>query len=118
MNVNELATCPAATVRRRVRRLRTAGYLALLLGLGGAGFAYWRGTSADDLPVDGSLIGYTKVETRQVELMYGQQGLLMEHVREELKQPGTQMFLIAAAAAAVAGGCFYVARLLASNEED
>ena len=37
---------------------------------------------------------------------------------EELKQPGTQMFLIAAAAAAVAGGCFYVARLLASNEED
>jgi hypothetical protein len=87
-----------------------AGTLVLLLGLGGAGVVYWQGTRAGGAPEDESMIGYSKIETRQMEMMYGKLGLLMENLKEDLQQPANQAFLIAAAAAALAGGCFYLAR--------
>ena len=115
MNEHEPAPETPAARRRRARRFRVAGMLVLLLGLGGAGVVYWRGTRAGEAPVDDSLIGYSKIETRQMEIMYGKQGLLLEDLKEDLRQPGNQAFLLAAAAAALAGGCFYLARLWAED---
>jgi hypothetical protein len=46
----------------------------------------------------------------------GNQGELIEDWLNDLKQPGTQAIIIAAAAVKIAGGCFYFARLL--DDED
>jgi hypothetical protein len=42
----------------------------------------------------------------------GHQTVLIEEWGRNLKRPGTQAIIVVAAAALVAGGCFYVARLL------
>jgi len=109
MNENKPAPETPVFVNRWVRRLRVAGALVLLLGLGGAGAVYWEGTRAGDAPEDESMIGFSKRETRQMEMMYGTQGLLMENVKEDLQQPGNQALLIVAAAAMLGVGCFYLA---------
>jgi hypothetical protein len=115
MNEHEPARKTPVSMSRWVRRFRVTGALVLLLGLGGAGLVYWRGIRTGEAPVDESLIGYSKVETRQMEIMYGKQGLLLEDLKEDLQQPGNQAFLIAAAAAVLSGGCFYLARLWAED---
>lgn len=95
-----------------VRRLRVAGAVVLLLGLVGAGLAWCRPPAPDDE----AGLGDSKVATRQMEVLYGKSGMLMADWMEDLKQPGTQAVLIAAAAGLIATGCFHVARLY--EEED
>lgn len=63
---------------------------------------------SDDL----SMAGYDKPTERQMGILYGKQGELIEDLTNELKQPGTQAILIIVTAALVAGCCFYFARLL------
>lgn len=98
--------------RRRVRRWRIAGVIVLLLGLAGAGAVYWLGTRTTNLGEDISMMGYAKAETRQMGLLYGQQGLLIEDLQNDLKQPGTQAVIIIIGAAIIAAGVFHFAHIL------
>ena len=61
------------------------------------------------------MAGFNRSEERQMGMLYGKQGRLIEDTKNSLKQPGTQAMLTIAAAAVVAAGCFYFARLLADE---
>jgi flagellar basal body-associated protein FliL len=112
MSVNDKTPGPVSSSKQRARRLKIIGVIILLLGIAGAGIVYWIGTRSPDLSGDLSMVGYNKPAERQMEILYGKQGELIEDWSNDLKQPGTQAIIIVVAAALVAGGCFYFARLL------
>jgi hypothetical protein len=117
MSVNDKTPQPVSPAKRRARKLRIAGVVVLALGIFGAGIIYWLGTRSPDLADDLSMAGYDKPAERQLGILYGKQGELIEDWSNDLKQPGTQAAVIVAAAALVAGGCFYFARLLDYDAE-
>ena len=86
----------------------------LLLGLGGAGVVYW--TRPPDMSDDLSMVGYDRANTRQMEILYGKQGRLIEDWSNDLKQPGTQAIIIATVSIIIAAACFYFARLSDDDE--
>jgi hypothetical protein len=110
MTTDDKAPDPDASSRKRAR-LRFIGVLMLLLGMGGASLVYWLGTRSGDPANDPTLVGYDRAESRQMGVLYGKMGLLIEDLTEDLKRPRTQAILIATVAAFVAAGCFYFARL-------
>jgi hypothetical protein len=103
---------PPPAVRRRARRCRISGWVILAAGLIGAGMVYWLGTRGPDYSDNPEMAGFNRSEERQMGMLYGKQGQLLEDFDNWLKQPGTQAILIVAAAAMVAAGCFYFARIL------
>lgn len=107
----------ASSSKRRARKLRIIGIIVLALGIASAGVAYWIETRSPDLSDDLSMVGYDKPAERQMEILYGKQGELIEDWFNDLKQPGTQAIIIVAVAALVASGCFYFARLLDDDDE-
>jgi hypothetical protein len=86
------------------------GVIVLLAGLAGAGIVY--GTRSPDLSDDLSMLRFNRAEQRQMGMLYGKMGTLIEDWSDDLKQPGTQAILIAGVSALIAGACFYFARLL------
>ena len=102
---------------RRVARLRLIGIIVLLLGISSAGVVYWLGTRSPDVSDDLSMVGYNKAQTRQMGMLYGKMGPVIEEWCDELKQPGTQAEIIVAVSILVAAGCFYFARLLGHDDE-
>jgi hypothetical protein len=108
---------PVSASKRRARRFRIAGIVVLVLGIIGAGLVYWLGTRAADLSDDPAMAGYDQPEERQMGILYGKQGELIEDWSNDLKQPGTQAVIIVAAAALAAAGCFYFAHLWDEDEE-
>jgi hypothetical protein len=115
--VNEKTSNPISLSRRLSRRLKIIGIVILLSGIIGAGVVYWIGTRSEDLSDDLSMVGFNKPAQRQMAILYGKQGELIEDWSNDLKQPGTQAIIIVVAAALVAGGCFYFARLLDYDDE-
>lgn len=113
--MNEKTSNPVSLSRRRARRLKIIGAVILLSGIIGAGIVYWIGTRSEDLSGDLSMVGYNKPAERQMAILYGKQGELIEDWSNDLKQPGTQAIIIVVAAVLIFGGCFYFARLL--NED-
>jgi len=111
VSANDKTTIPISSAKQRTRRLRLAGVIVLVLGLGGAGVVYWLGTRTADVSGDLSMVGYNKSEERQMGILYGKQGELIEDWTNDLKQPGTQAGIIATTSILVAAGCFYFARL-------
>jgi len=95
-------------------RLKTIGLAVLLIGLAGAGILYWTGSQkqSDDL----SQLGFSRPERRQMGLLYGRMGSMVEDWEQELKQPGTQAAVIAGVSIAIAAGCFYFARLMGNDD--
>ncbi len=87
------------------------GVIVLALGLVGAGALYWIRTHSNQPTEDELLAGNAKAESRQMGLLYGNMGLLTQELSDDLKQPGTQAFLIAAVSVLIAAGFFYFARL-------
>ena len=83
----------------------------MFLGLACAGALYWARTYSAEPSEDELLPGNAKVESHQMELLYGKMGLLTMEWSDDLKQPGTQALLIAAVSILAAAGCFYFARL-------
>jgi flagellar basal body-associated protein FliL len=114
--MNDEAYNPISSAKRRARRLRIIGVMILLLGIVGAGVVYWLGTRSADVSDDLSMVGYNKSAERQMEILYGKQGELIEDWSNDLKQPGTQAIIIVVAAVLMAGGCFYFARLVDYDE--
>jgi hypothetical protein len=109
-NVPDLSSRPAA-------RLRIIGIIVLVLGLGSAGVVYRLGTRSPDVSDDLSMLGYNKARTRQMGMLYGKMGPVIEEWFDELKQPGTQAKIIVAISILTAAGCFYFARLSAHDNE-
>ena len=89
-----------------------------MAGLAGAGAVYWLGSRPPDYSADPSMVGFRRSEERQMGMLYGKQGQLIEDFNESLKQPGTQALLIVVAAAVAAAGCFYFARILEEEARD
>ena len=62
------------------------------------------------------MVGYNRAESRQMGMLFGKMGLLIEDWTNDLKQPGTQATLIASASILISLGCFYFARLLENDD--
>jgi hypothetical protein len=116
MTVNDKTTSSNMSLKLRAR-LRMIGVVVLLLGISSACIVYWIGTRSADLADDPLLAGYSKAESRQIEILIGKMGLLMVNFMDALKRPETQAFIIAGISTLIAFGCFYFARLL-DNEQD
>jgi hypothetical protein len=115
MSVNDSATEPPSTGRQRAGKFKIAGIAVAVAGLGTAGLIYWRGARSD-AAADALVDGDSKIEVRQVESWYGTQGLLLQDLTNELKQPGTQVAIVLAATALIAAGCFYISHLEKNQE--
>jgi hypothetical protein len=116
MSVNDKTPGSISSSSRRARKLRITGVIVLVLGIAGAGIVYGLETRSADSSDDLSMVGYDKPEERQMKILYGKQGELIEDWSDDLKQPGTQAIIIIIATTMVAGGCFYFARLLDCDE--
>ena len=102
---------------RRVTRLRITGVLVLVLGASSAGVVYWMGIRTPDVSDDLSMAGYNRAESRQMGRLYGQSGLMVEDLFNNLKRPGVQSTIIATVATLFAAGCFYLARFPGHDDE-
>ena len=91
--------------------------MVLALGLGAAAAVYWLGTRSADLNDDLSMQGFDRAERRQMGMVYGNMGLLIQNFLDGLKQPGDQALLIVAVSVVVAAGCFYFARLAGEDDQ-
>jgi hypothetical protein len=96
-------------------RLRTIAVVLLAIGIASAELIYWRGTRAPELPDDPSLLQNEKAIARQSGILYGNQGAVVQQWSDELKRPGVEAAIALAAAALLAGSCFYLARLIEND---
>ncbi len=103
--------------RQQSKRLRVIGGGVLALGLLSAGAVYWIRTHSGEPTEDELLAGNARLESHQMGLLYGKMGLLTQELSDDLKQPGTQAFIIATVSILIATGCFYFARLEDDNNE-
>src|SRR5438552_1220321 len=87
---------------RRSTRLRTIGFIVLAVGIASACVIYWLGARSADLTEDPSMAGYSKPQARQMELMYGKMGAMIEDLFADLKRPGIQAIIVAGSSALVA----------------
>ena len=116
MTLNDEKTSPDSS-SKRAARLRMIGVIVLLLGIGGAGLVYWLGTRSPNVMDDLSMVGFNKARTRQMGMLYGKMGPVIEEWFDDLKQPGTQAEIIVVVSTLIAAGCFYFARLLDHDDE-
>ena len=116
MTVNDEKTSPDSS-SKKAARLRMIGIVVLVLGLGSAGMVYWLGTRSPDVVDDLSMLGFNKARTRQMGMLYGKMGPVIEGWFDDLKQPGTQATIIVVVSTLIAAGCFYFARLLDHDGE-
>jgi hypothetical protein len=91
--------------------------VVLTLGAVSAGLVYWLETRSPDLSDNPAMSGFDRAQTRQMEQLYGKSGELIQNWINDLKQPGTQAFVIILASGLIAAGCFYFARLLDDDEK-
>ena len=106
----EKTSGPDPSARRRAR-LRLIGVIVLALGLGSAGLVYWSRTRSPDVMDDLSMVGFHKAQTRQMGMLYGKMGPVIEDFFDDLQRPGTQAKIIVGISALIAAGCFYFSRL-------
>jgi hypothetical protein len=116
MTANDEKNSPDSFLKRATR-LRMIGLVVLVLGMGGAGMVYWLGTRSPNVSDDLSMLGYNKAQTRQMGMLYGKMGPVIEEWCDDLKQPGTQAEIIVVVSILIAAGCFYFARLLGPDDE-
>jgi flagellar basal body-associated protein FliL len=93
------------------------GVIVLVLGLGSAGVVYWLGTRSPDVMDDLSMVGYNKAQTRQMGMLYGKMGPVIEEWFDDLKQPGTQAEIIVVISVLIAAGCFYFAPWMDNDDK-
>jgi len=94
----------------RPARLKLVGSIVLALGLVSAALVYWRGRRAADWQDDLAMVGYSSAQSRQMGMLYGKMGRLVDDFYDDLQRPGTQAVLIILVSGMFGLGCFYVAR--------
>jgi hypothetical protein len=95
---------------RNRSRLRNAGVIVFALGIIVAGSWYWARTRSPDLSDDAAMLQFSKPQRRQMGLLYGPMGNLIEDLSADAKRPGVQAIVIAGVSAAIAGVCFLFGR--------
>lgn len=90
--------------------MQWVGYVVLLIGIAGAGLIYWEHVEHPAASIDELLPDSSRQNRRQMGILYGTVGAITVDLEEALRRPGTQMALVLAASAAIAGVCFLVAR--------
>ena len=85
------------------------------LGIASAGIVFWSGTRALDAADDPFSEQYAqsqaRARARQMGLLFGQMGTLIDDLSSDLKRPGVQAALVAVLSVLAAQSCFYFARL-------
>ncbi|MGD0410589.1 MAG: hypothetical protein ABSC18_02720 [Verrucomicrobiota bacterium] len=114
--MNSSAPGPDSSGKRR-GRLRMIGVLVLLLGLGGAGTVYWTGTAPEDWSSDPATARAYKTETRNIEVNFGEMGLILNNIMAGLDRPDVQAAGIALVSILAASGCFWFAHWLERGGE-
>jgi hypothetical protein len=99
----------------QAERLRAAGLVVLVIGVAGACLFYWVQSRAATLSADDLLPDFKRARAREVGILMGNFGVIMVDWADGLKRPGTQAFMMAAASALVAIGCYRVAGVLEYN---
>ncbi len=93
----------------RRRRLRRIGWTVLAAGLASACLLYWIRTRDREPSMDELMPGYSQANRRQMGILYGTTGVIIEGWIEDLREPETQAVLLAGLSAVIAIGCFYSA---------
>ena len=106
-----------ASLHREKARLRSISLIILVLGLAAAGIVYWHGTRAEDARLAEYEQSQARAESRQMQMLYGTSGGLMQDFFQALKQPRNQALTIAGVTIVIAAACFYLGRPLADNED-
>jgi hypothetical protein len=104
-----------AALNREKARLRTVGSVVLAMGFISAGLLYW--LRAENSNLDQLRESQARVESRQMQLLYGRSGGLTEDLSNALKRPGTQALLLAAVSGIIAAGCFYLGQPIPESDE-
>ena len=106
-------------MHREKARLRLIGLVILVLGLAAAGIVYWHGTRAQeaDLQMQEYQQSQARAESRQMQMLYGTSGGLLQDFFDSMKQPGNQAMVIAGTSIVIAAICFYLGRPLPKDEE-
>jgi hypothetical protein len=115
--MTDKTSSPVSPSRRRARGLRIIGVIVLLLGIAGEGVVYWQDVRSPDFMDDPEMLGYNRAEKRQMGLLFGRQGVMLDNFLDTLKSPHTQSAIIIVATVLVSGGCFYLAALMDKEEK-
>lgn len=94
----------------RARKLRIAAFVALALGVIGMGIVCWAAVTAGKSDANLPPASYFKKTEMQDENLYGKSAVVMERIKQALKQPGAQVIIILISSVAVAGGCWRLAQ--------
>lgn len=105
------------SLHRDKARLRKAGLIILIVGLCSAGIVYWIGSRAEDPALAGYRQAEARAESRQMEMLYGTSGDIMQKLLIAMKQPGNQALAIVAVTALVSCACFYLGRPITESGE-
>ena len=73
---------------KRGARFKMIGVKLLLAGMIGACTIYWMGTRSPNLKDDLAMVGYDKAESHQMAQLYGNMGLMIDDLLDDLKRPG------------------------------
>jgi uncharacterized protein YjeT (DUF2065 family) len=108
-----------AALHREKARLRWIGLVVLVVGLATAGIVYWHGTRAQegDLQMQEYEQSKARAESRQMQMLYGTSGGLMQDFFDSMKQPANQAMAVGGISVVIAAVCFYLGRPLADDEE-
>src|ERR1017187_8741027 len=103
---------PARAATNAQRKLRLIGGSIWILGIVSAGFLYWMRTHSLDTADDSTMVEPNRVEIRQIGILYGSMGNVIDNLSADLKRPGPQAFLIILASTTIAAGFFYLSQPL------
>jgi len=106
----------AAALNREKARLRLVGTIILTVALVAAGLVYWLGTRAENAGVDQYQDAVTRSASRQMQMLYGTSGGILDDILNGFKRPGNQALLILALGGIIAAGCFYLGRPLPEDD--
>lgn len=101
---------PDDSSARQSVKLRRLGAFVLIAGLFAATAVYWLGSRQRDFGNDAATAGFYKPQARQMGMLYGQMGVMMDDLIAALKRPGVQAGLIIGVAALFCLVCFHLAR--------
>jgi uncharacterized protein YjeT (DUF2065 family) len=110
---------PAApeSLHQEKARLRKIGLIVLIAGLCGTGLVYWIGNRPEDPALADYRQAEARAETRQMEMLYGTSGDVMQKLVTAMKKPRNQALAIIGLTALISGACFYLGRPVPRNDE-
>jgi hypothetical protein len=106
-----------AALNREKARLRVIGMVILVVAVVASGLVYWLGTRAENAGVDQYQDAVARSQSRQMQMLYGTSGGIVNDISNGLKHPGNQALLILAIGGIIAAGCFYLGRPLHEGDD-